>query len=72
MMYTTLPGTDLKVSRICLGTWQFNGGKADITWGGQDEKVKYLLVASSLSPLSPDVTCIDFNFRRMQASFCGF
>ena len=40
MEYTTLAGTDLRVSRICLGTMQFAGSSegnalnaADITWG---------------------------------------
>eukprot|EP00005_Dracoamoeba_jomungandri_P002947 CAMPEP_0174255228 /NCGR_PEP_ID=MMETSP0439-20130205/4563_1 /TAXON_ID=0 /ORGANISM="Stereomyxa ramosa, Strain Chinc5" /LENGTH=342 /DNA_ID=CAMNT_0015337307 /DNA_START=1 /DNA_END=1026 /DNA_ORIENTATION=- len=31
MEYITLPQTDLRVSRICLGTWQFSG-KGDNTW----------------------------------------
>lgn len=35
----TLPGTDLKVSRICLGCWQFNGGKDTVNWDAQTPEV---------------------------------
>ena len=42
MEYTTLPGTDLRVSRICLGTMQFAGsveeGTSDVTWGQIDQE----------------------------------
>ncbi|RUS89422.1 hypothetical protein EGW08_002795 [Elysia chlorotica] len=31
----TLKGTDLKVSPVCLGTWQFNDSAKDITWPAQ-------------------------------------
>ena len=34
MQYTTLPRTDLKVSRIAMGCWALAG---DMTWGPQDE-----------------------------------
>ncbi|XP_035682321.1 uncharacterized oxidoreductase YccK-like [Branchiostoma floridae] len=34
-----LSNTDLQVSSVCLGTWQFNAGKADETWPAQDEQV---------------------------------
>ena len=41
MEYVTLPGTDLTVSRICLGTMQFAGsieeGTSDVTWGAIDQ-----------------------------------
>ena len=41
MEYVTLPGTDLKVSRICVGTMQFAGsvesGTTDVTWGQIDQ-----------------------------------
>ncbi len=30
MEYTQIPGSDLKVSRIALGTWAIGGGM----WGG--------------------------------------
>ncbi|XP_013382396.1 uncharacterized protein LOC106153129 [Lingula anatina] len=35
MQRVNLPGSDLNVSPICLGTWQFNGGQVggDKTWG---------------------------------------
>ena len=33
MEYTQIPGTDLKVSRIALGTWAMGGWM----WGGTDE-----------------------------------
>ena len=35
----TLPGTNLNVSRICLGCWQFNGGKDTVNWGAQTPEV---------------------------------
>ncbi|XP_078671553.1 putative oxidoreductase YccK [Branchiostoma floridae x Branchiostoma belcheri] len=34
-----LANTDLHVSPVCLGAWQFNEGKADETWPAQDEQV---------------------------------
>ena len=34
MEYTQIPGTDLKVSRISLGTWAMGGWM----WGGTDEE----------------------------------
>eukprot|EP00930_Biecheleria_cincta_P082391 TRINITY_DN72129_c0_g1_i1.p1 TRINITY_DN72129_c0_g1~~TRINITY_DN72129_c0_g1_i1.p1 ORF type:complete len:373 (-),score=70.41 TRINITY_DN72129_c0_g1_i1:50-1126(-) len=41
MEYITIPGTDLRVSRICLGTMQFSGsvdeGTVDITWGAMSQ-----------------------------------
>ncbi|XP_021378790.1 uncharacterized protein LOC110466562 [Mizuhopecten yessoensis] len=30
-----LPGTDIEVSRVCLGCWQFNGNKDTINWDAQ-------------------------------------
>ncbi|XP_055328181.1 uncharacterized oxidoreductase YccK-like [Paramacrobiotus metropolitanus] len=48
MSYQTLPGTDLNVSRICLGTWQFNGGAADLTWDRQDEATSKAIVDKAL------------------------
>lgn len=36
-----LAGTDLEVSPVCLGCWQFNGGAQDITWSPQEEKVRH-------------------------------
>ncbi len=35
MQFTTLPGTDFKVSRIAFGSWAIVGG---FNWGPQDEK----------------------------------
>ncbi|KAL4222399.1 hypothetical protein ACF0H5_018438 [Mactra antiquata] len=35
MEYQTLPRTDLKVSRICLGCWQMNDNKANASWEAQ-------------------------------------
>jgi len=32
MEHITLKGTDLKVSPVCLGTWQFNDGVQNIQW----------------------------------------
>lgn len=39
-----LAGTDLEVSPVCLGCWQFNGGAQDITWSPQEEKVSLSIV----------------------------
>lgn len=35
----TLPGTNLNVSRVCLGCWQFNGGKDTVNWDAQTPEV---------------------------------
>ncbi|WAQ94670.1 YAJO-like protein [Mya arenaria] len=35
MDYITLPRTDLKVSRICLGCWQMNDNSANVNWDAQ-------------------------------------
>ncbi|XP_045167959.2 1-deoxyxylulose-5-phosphate synthase YajO-like [Mercenaria mercenaria] len=35
MDYITLPRTDIKVSRICLGCWQMNDNKANASWEAQ-------------------------------------
>lgn len=40
----TLPGTDLKVSPLCLGCWQFNDDKASINWEGQTKEVSKAIV----------------------------
>lgn len=41
MEYVTIPGTELEVSRVCLGTMQFAGsveeGTYDVTWGAIDQ-----------------------------------
>lgn len=39
MELITLPGTELKVSPVCLGTWQFNNGITNNTWDAQTEEV---------------------------------
>jgi len=39
----TVPGTDLNVSRICLGTWQFNDNKGTNAWDAQSEKVRLII-----------------------------
>ncbi|XP_022083416.1 uncharacterized protein LOC110975325 [Acanthaster planci] len=43
-----LSGGDLMVSPICVGAWQFNGGKADETWPAQDETVSKAIVDKAL------------------------
>jgi myo-inositol catabolism protein IolS len=40
-----IPGTDIKVSRLSLGTWAFGG---DPFWGDQDDKVSADVVAASI------------------------
>ena len=41
MKFVTLPNTDIKVSPICLGTWQFNNSfqTKDKTWDPMTEQV---------------------------------
>lgn len=48
----TLPGTDLSVSRVCLGTMQFAGseelGKEDVTWGKTNQQTVNETVVAAL------------------------
>ncbi|XP_076819135.1 putative oxidoreductase YqkF [Clavelina lepadiformis] len=44
MKKVKLSNSDLEVSPVCLGCWQFNDGKSDITWEGQDPKTSYSIV----------------------------
>ena len=44
MEYTTLPGTDMRVSRIALGTWAMGGWM----WGGTDEKASVQTIHAAL------------------------
>jgi len=39
-----LPGTDLQVSPLCLGCWQFNDSKDTVNWQGQDRKTSKAIV----------------------------
>ena len=52
MQKTTLPGTDLLVSRICLGAMRFSGsteaGTCDITWGATDQATINATIAAAL------------------------
>jgi len=43
----TITGTDLNVSRICLGTWQFNDNKTTNAWDAQLEKVRLIILIAS-------------------------
>ena len=52
MEYITIPGTDLKASRIGLGTWAIGGWM----WGGTDEKESILTIHRALDA---GVTLID-------------
>jgi aryl-alcohol dehydrogenase-like predicted oxidoreductase len=52
MESTRLPGTDLEVSRIALGTWAIGG----FMWGGTDEAES---IATILAALERGVTLID-------------
>ncbi|KAK7110683.1 1-deoxyxylulose-5-phosphate synthase YajO-like [Littorina saxatilis] len=40
----TLPGTDLQVSPLCLGCWQFNDSKSTINWEGQTRETSKAIV----------------------------
>lgn len=44
MEYTTLPGTDMRVSRIALGTWAMGGWM----WGGTDEDASVRTIHAAL------------------------
>ena len=39
-----LAGTDLDVSQICLGCWQFNDNKANVSWDAQCIEVYLYIV----------------------------
>ncbi|XP_072029080.1 uncharacterized oxidoreductase YccK-like isoform X1 [Amphiura filiformis] len=43
-----LGSSDLQVSPICIGCWQFNGGKADETWPAQQEQVSKSIVDKAI------------------------
>jgi aryl-alcohol dehydrogenase-like predicted oxidoreductase len=45
MQRTTIPGTDISVSRLSLGTWAFG---SDPVWGEQDDKVSIDTVSAAL------------------------
>ena len=34
-----VPGTNFNFDKICLGCWQFNGGKDTVNWGAQTPEV---------------------------------
>lgn len=52
MEYRTLPGTDLKVSAVCMGTQQFSAsgedGVVDVTWGAVKQEDVTATVHASL------------------------
>lgn len=43
-MANYLPGTDIQVSKTCLGCWQFSGTTEtpDATWGTMDQAVRQI------------------------------
>ncbi|XP_002734743.3 aldo-keto reductase IolS-like [Saccoglossus kowalevskii] len=44
----TLPGTELSVSRVCIGCWQFNSGEDDMSWPPQKEETSRAIVDKAL------------------------
>ncbi|BFZ20834.1 hypothetical protein BsWGS_23872 [Bradybaena similaris] len=48
MQYVTLKGTDLKVSQLCLGTWQFNDSQENMTWPTQTAEESKAIVDKCL------------------------
>eukprot|EP00698_Gefionella_okellyi_P009269 TRINITY_DN2344_c0_g1_i6.p1 TRINITY_DN2344_c0_g1~~TRINITY_DN2344_c0_g1_i6.p1 ORF type:complete len:337 (-),score=78.56 TRINITY_DN2344_c0_g1_i6:511-1521(-) len=50
MQRRNIPGTDLQVSPVCLGTWQFAGSSdhQDMTWGAPEEAASIATVHAAL------------------------
>ncbi|CAH1778405.1 unnamed protein product [Owenia fusiformis] len=48
MDLVNLADSDLRVSGVCIGTWQFNDGVADNTWDGQTYEVSKSIVDRAL------------------------
>ena len=50
MWFRIIPNTDISVSVICLGTWQFDGteGAADNTWGYMPEETCAEIIEAAL------------------------
>ena len=54
MQYITLPGTELRVSRVCLGTQQLSGSTdddsvgRDFTWGAIDQDTATKTVGAAI------------------------
>ncbi|XP_041366608.1 1-deoxyxylulose-5-phosphate synthase YajO-like [Gigantopelta aegis] len=44
MQHVTLPGTDLKVSQLCHGCWQFNNNTTTVNWDAQPLEVSKSIV----------------------------
>ena len=50
MEHIQLKGTDLKVSPVCLGTWQFNDGTTNIQWPVQTAEVSTKVDLQDIKP----------------------
>ncbi|XP_065194286.1 uncharacterized oxidoreductase YccK-like [Sycon ciliatum] len=50
MATSTLPGTEVEISKVCLGCWQFGGTQdaPDATWGSMDQKAANDIVARAI------------------------
>ncbi|XP_064614986.1 1-deoxyxylulose-5-phosphate synthase YajO-like [Liolophura sinensis] len=48
MKRVTLPGSDLSVSPVCIGCWQFNDGKDTVNWDAQPQEVSKQVVEKAL------------------------
>ncbi len=53
MQYTTLPRTELRISRVAMGCWALAG---DMTWGPQDESAG---IAAVHTALDAGINCFD-------------
>ena len=72
-----LGNSDIKVSPVCVGCWQFNGGaqSADKTWNPQTEQVRFNAssIVDFVSLLIDDVvhvTCVLINIVVTQCTSC--
>ena len=71
---TTLPGTDLLVSLVCLGTMQLAGsveeGTVDITWGAVSQETATATVVAAL--VSDHLNLQEHSFERsLSIAGCG-
>lgn len=67
----TLPGTNLNVSRVCLGCWQFNGGKDTVNWDAQTPEVGVVIAIHRFPSVTrgPQFRCEQVKYERKVMHF---